>query len=253
VAARYYDHLTLLPALGEPGAPPPITVAALVAHVAGTAAEELVAAVLLEDDLHLRAACLASPIAVTARAAAPVDTVAEPGLVDARLAAHDGPAVLTPGQVEGRDPLPYPLSVADDHQMVPGDGVWAAYYRHAAATAQRLDSSFLGAWVVAEVGLRNALATARARTLGLDPGRYLVVPELGGGAWDEVVAAWAAAPDPLAGWQVLLRARWRWLRDHDGWFTFSADELAAYAAGLMLLRRWQRVLGRPGHDETGRP
>jgi hypothetical protein len=233
VADLYYDHLTALPALGDPGAPPPITGAALLARVADTAAREPVALVLLEDDLHLRDTRLAGGRGET-------------------KGEDDAPAVLTAAQVEGRAALPYPLSSPDEGHLLAGDAVWAAYYRHAAAAARRLESPFLAGWVEAEVGLRNALARARARALGLDAGRYLVAPELGGAGWEPLVAAWAAAPDPLAGWRVLLLGRWRWLREHDGWFTFAADELVAYAAGLTLLRRWRRVLGTAARAGTER-
>jgi hypothetical protein len=226
----FYDQLTALPALGEPGAAPPLTGAALLARVADTPAGELVAVVLLEDDLHLRDTRLSGGAGAAGRPAAAEGAAA-------------GPAVLTAAQVDGREALPYPLSTPGEGHLIAADAVWAAYYRHAAATARALESPFLAAWVEAEVGLRNALATARARALGLDAGRYLVAPELSGAGWEPVVAEWAAAADPLAGWRVLLLGRWRWLKEHDGWFTFGADELAAYAAGLALLRRWQRVLG----------
>jgi hypothetical protein len=237
VASLGYDHLTLLPPLGEPGAPPPMTGAELLAHVTETPAEELVAVILLQEDLHIRESHLSgSPD--------PAGRGPEEGVDDVYR-----PAVLTSRQAQGLEPLPYPLSAAGDRELVPGDAVWAAYYRWARVTADRLGSEFLRAWVSLEVGLRNALATARARTLGLEPGRYLVAPELGRGGWEPVVAEWAAAPDPLAGFQVLVRARWEWLREHNGWFTFAPDELGAYAAGLILLRRWQRVLR--GRDPAG--
>jgi len=56
-----------------------------------------------------------------------------------------------------------------------------------------------------------------------------------------VVNEWALAPDPLRAQRVLDEARWRWLSDHDGRFSFEADELAAYAAKLVLLDRWRRL------------
>jgi len=56
-----------------------------------------------------------------------------------------------------------------------------------------------------------------------------------------VIAEWTAAPDPLAGQRVLDQARWSWLKEHDAWFSFGGDELAVYAAKLMLIDRWHRV------------
>jgi hypothetical protein len=232
-----WDHLSALPALGHLGEAPPIGGAALLARVAETVAEEVVATVLLEDDLRLR------------------DSHLGRGRRDASGAERENfsPAVLSPGQAEGREPLPYPLAAAVDSGLLPGDGVWAAYYQHAADVARRTGSSFLAAWVAAEVGLRNAMATARARALGLEPSRYVLTPELGSGAWDEVVAEWSAAPDPLMGWKAVMRARWKWLEANNAWFSFTSDELAAYAAGLSLLRQWQRVMNEAGRTGAERP
>ena len=56
-----------------------------------------------------------------------------------------------------------------------------------------------------------------------------------------VLNEWSATPTPLAGLQVVLRARWVWVHEHDAWFSFRDDELAAYAAKLMLLHQWKRV------------
>ncbi|MGB2821431.1 MAG: hypothetical protein WBF17_10645, partial [Phycisphaerae bacterium] len=72
---------------------------------------------------------------------------------------------------------------------------------------------------------------------------HLVEPDLAA-PQDEftlVLGEWSAARDPLAGLRVLDAARWRWLIEHDAWFTFADDELAAYAAKLMLLHRWKRI------------
>ena len=38
----------------------------------------------------------------------------------------------------------------------------------------------------------------------------------------------------------MIRARWAWIERHDAWFSFSVDELLAYAARVMLLEQWRR-------------
>jgi len=98
-----------------------------------------------------------------------------------------------------------------------------------------------------EVGLRNALVEQRARILELDPGPYLVAPGLGdqGVSYEAVVQEWSAAANPLVGQKALDRYRWGWLIEHEGWYSFSDDEVAAYTAKLMLLSRWRRF------SETG--
>jgi hypothetical protein len=155
------------------------------------------------------------------------------------------PTVLSAAQARGEQPLPDALRPAapEAPPRVAADALWAAYYRHAAEVARRHRSTFLGAWVGHEVALRNALAAARARALGLSPEEYLVASELGEdtGAADAAVGEWSAAGDPLTGLRVLDRHRWAWLDAHDAWFSFGADELAAYAARLILLHRWRRL------------
>jgi len=106
---------------------------------------EVVAALLLGDDLLQRDALLA-------------------------WRSGDPTAVLTREQAAGEAPLPDFLVGgrgvrAGRHA---GDGVWSAWFRHAAGVGRRRGSRFLQAWVGHEVALRNALAAARAKALGLD-------------------------------------------------------------------------------------
>ena len=220
VANNYY-RVSALPALGDLGTPPPLTLADLMEHLADAGrAQALVEAILLADDLMQREAFLASEIREVA------------------------PAVLTAAQVRGDEALPDHLAPADEATpRVASDAVWAAYFHHAAGVADRLASPFLAEWIAHEVALRNALAAARARALGLESAPYLVAADLGRSDEDfaAVISEWSAAADPLAGLRVLDRVRWTWLVEHDGWFSFADDELAAYAAKLILLVRWQRL------------
>jgi hypothetical protein len=235
VLTRHYFLATALPVLGEPGTRPPLTLAELAERLEGSSALPLVSAILLEEDLLQRDACLAGELP-------------EPR-----------PAVLSPAQAAGRAPLPDHLTGdrSDEPCAVPGDAVWAAYARHVAAVAAQRRSAFLAAWIGAEVGLRNALVVARARRLGLDPAGYLVARELAPPRprEDAVLAGWAAAAHPLAGFQLLLRARWAWLAEHEPRYSFGDDELAAYAVRLVLLHRWYRASheGAPGLAQAARP
>jgi hypothetical protein len=122
------------------------------------------------------------------------------------------------------------------------DLLWETYFRYAHALGRSERSRFLVQWVEFEIALRNALATARARRLGLVEGDYLVAADLAAGDEDAsaVVDEWAAAPTPLAGLRAVIRGRWSWVHHHDGWFTFSVDELLAYAVRVMLLEQWRR-------------
>jgi hypothetical protein len=223
MSADTYYLITALPTLGRLGDTPEITLTELVDHIADDAdALALTEAILLSDDLLQRDAVVSGELA-------------EPQ-----------PVVLTAEQLRDDAPLPESL-VADEGDNAPiaiaADAVWAAYFRHAAATAARLGSAFLADWVGYEVAVRNGLAEARARTLDLSPERYRVCEDLADGSvdLDGLLREWAAARDPLAGLKVLDEARWAWLHENDRWYSFSNDELAAYAAKLMLLNRWVRL------------
>ena len=222
MGGRHYYRVTSLPRLGDLGTPPPLTLRDLLEHVAeAPAAARAVAMVLLSDDLMKRQAVLAG------------ETPQAEGVL------------LTADQLHDRQPLPDFL--VSPEPLTPGpaavDAVWAAYFRQAADVARQVGSGFLAGWVGYEVALRNALAVARARALGLDAADYLVATDLAEADVElaTVVSEWAAAPDPLAGLRVLDTARWDWLGRHDAWFSFQDDELVAYAARLVLLHRWQRL------------
>jgi len=226
MTGRYYFLLTSLPALADLGAAPPMDLAELRDRVASESkphAAALIDAILLEGDLVLREAAQAGEIE------------------------RPAPAVLTPGQADGTEPLPEALADAepDRPRRIPADRTWEAYWRHAARAADAARCPFARQWVGFEVALRNGLATARARTLGLDAHDYLVAEDLAAeSAPDEIIAAAAPAADPLAALRALDEARWRWVLDNEGYYSFAIDELAAYARKLALATRWH-LIGQP--------
>lgn len=159
------------------------------------------------------------------------------------------PAVLSEQQAEGEAPLPDALASTVERETsvaIEADLLWENYFRYAHQLGRDKGSSFLVQWVEYEVALRNALAAARARRLGLEEAGYLVAADLVGQTEDvsPVVSEWEAAKTPLEGLRVVLRARWSWLDRNDAWFSFSADELLAYAARVMLLEQWRRSAER---------
>ena len=231
---RYY-YLASLPALGDLGTEPAMGFAELLEHVADDRRRyELLGGLFLLDDLLQRETYLAG----------------ESEEVD--------PAVFSVQQARDESPLPEYLAPGAEAESglsagVAADRLWGVYFHYVAGLARRLKSRFLAAWVGYEVALRNALASARAQRLGLTDADYVVAAELASAgedfAW--LVSEWCSAATPLAGQQTLLRARWAWLAAHDAWFTFSDDELAAYAARLMLLQQWQRITAEV-HNESRR-
>ena len=220
--ADNYYILTALAGLPELGGSVPMTPVQLLEQVAELPVPRtLMEAIFLSDDLLQHQSYLAGEI-----------TELEP-------------AVLTGDQARGESPLPGYLAIDKENQVnqrISVDRLWVAYFRHAEKIARDNGCKFLAKWVCYEVGLRNALAEARAKALNLDPNDYRLAIEVGGSDEDftTLVNAWSSAATPLAGEQVLDKARWDWLLEHEGWFTFENDELAVYAARLMVLNRSQR-------------
>ncbi|MFW6331037.1 MAG: hypothetical protein ACOC3J_04860 [Gemmatimonadota bacterium] len=222
MGAPSYYLLSALAPLDPPGlGRAPLSLSRLLSQIWSPRPRELVRAVLLSDDLRLREATMAGELR------------------------DPEPAVLTPEQVRGEGPLPFedtPRLWGSD-SSIPSDVVWRGYYRYAAGVAERLASPLLAAWVAYDVAVRNALAAARARALGLEPRSYRVASELERRTpeVDSAVALWTAAADPLAGMRALIGARWRWIHRYEPRYTFQDDEFVAYAAKLVLLHRWDRT------------
>jgi hypothetical protein len=135
---------------------------------------------------------------------------------------------------------------AKENNRLATESIWSRYFRHAALVAKRSHSRFLKAWIGFEVGLRNALTTSRAQILDLEPEAYLVCPELADADMDysNIMAGWHAASNPLTALEVLDKARWDWLEEHGDWYGFSAAEIEVYAAKLILLHHWRRILAQ---------
>jgi len=226
---RRYDYLlSVLPALEPMGSIPPMSKRDLLDQVADSNGPvRTVEMLLLSDDLTQYQALLTEEIG--------------PDKADS--------AILSLDKAENEAVLPdFLLSEESTEEQQDGrssvDAIWSRYFHHAASVAKRARSSFLKAWIGFEVGLRNALVTARSHTLELDPTTYLVAPELADKDMDysHVVSAWSAAADPLAALEVLDKSRWDWLDEHGGWYSFSACEIEVYAAKLVLLHHWRRIL-----------
>lgn len=220
-AARY--HITALPGLGGLGSTPPLELSELLERFADLAwAREPMAVILLQDDLTQRESFLSGEFSEVK------------------------PAVLNESQARNEAPLPDYLITEENTsgaKTLEVDRLWETYFRHAAGVAEQYGNRFLQKWVAFEVGLRNALASARAQRLGLDVSDYRVATDLEDGMEDfsDVIDEWAQADNPLAGLRALISARWGWVDRHDAWFTFRGDELTAYTARLLLLHQWYRL------------
>lgn len=239
---RHEYLLSTLPSLDPIGSIPPLRKSDLLEQViASKGPVRTVEMLLLNDDLTQYQALLAKEV--------------EQDQVDL--------AILTLDKAEDQAVLPdflLPQETSEaaeqekENERLSVDAIWARYFRQAASVAKRSASSFLKAWVRFEVGLRNALAAARARKLDLDPTGYFVSPELADQNMDysPIISAWSSASDPLAAQEVLDKARWDWLEEHGGWYSFHDCEVEAYAAKLVLLHRWRRILSeKQQRDKAG--
>ena len=47
---------------------------------------------------------------------------------------------------------------------------------------------------------------------------------------------------PMTALEVLDKARWDWLEENGRWYSFNAAEIEVYAAKLILLHHWRRIL-----------
>ena len=224
---RRFDYLlSVLPGLDTWSAPAPVSKQDLLERVTDAhGPAQTVQLLLLMDDLLQREALLAREM--------------NPDQADL--------AVLCLGQDGSEPALPAALlpedGAAQENTRLAVDELWSRYFMHTAKVGRSRGSRFVQAWVAFEVGLRNALAGARAQALELDPLPYVVTPELEDRANDftGVLSAWSMALNPLAGLEVLHKARWEWLEEHGKWYSFKADEIEAYAAKLILLHRWRRL------------
>ena len=158
-------------------------------------------------------------------------------------------AVLSLEKAENEPVLPEFLLPEEENQekedkRLAVDGLWSRYFRYAESVAKHNHSSFLKAWIGFEVGLRNALTAARSQVLELDPEAYLVTPELADTDMDysNTISSWSSASTPLAALEVLDKIRWEWLEEHGNWYSSSDDEIEVYAAKLILLHHWRRIL-----------
>ena len=225
MAGDTYYILSSLKTPDDLGSPPPMTLSEFLDHVREIDGNTtLIETIFLSDDLLQHQAYLSG-----------------------ELEDFD-PAVLSEAQVKDEEPLPDYLNaqVTEEDLQNPIELLWASYYQHILDIANSQNGSdFLKKWVAFEVGLRNALVMARAKSLGIDPNAYIVADDIGStkGEFDAIVTEWSSASNPLDGLRVLDRARWRWISENDDWFSFSDDELVAYAAKLILLKRWKRLSG----------
>ncbi len=226
-AGDVYYLVTSLPTMAAFGEPLPLSMSEMLDVVEESASvREILETIYLIDDLQQYQAYQVEEISETV------------------------PTVLSKEQLEGHEPLPDYLVVEEESHspLHPAeDRFWTSYFQYAARQAQQLNSFFMGEWTAFEVGLRNALAEARANTLGLDAQDYRVCPELGADFLDvrELLSQWSGAENPLAAQRVVDRFRWQWLDEHDAWFTFKNDEIIVYGVRLMLLERWRRIGEEP--------
>jgi len=186
-----------------------------------TPVTQAVRLIFLSDDLLQRESCLAGQIRQVS------------------------PAVLSAEILRGEEPLPdFLLSDVPTARKIESDAVWENYFRYAAKNVSPTAAgNFLRQWIAFEVTLRNSLVEARAGSLGVEPADFFVADELSDSSIDvkQAVAEWlnTVTDNPIAAQKILDRARWDWISQKGGYFSFDDDELVAYAAKLSIACRWK--------------
>lgn len=213
--------LAALPALGALGSKPPLGVADFLEFISSNnQALELAKVIALSDDLVQREAFRQG----------------EPLSLEL--------AVLTTAEVEGEIEWLKPLEHEESGAglAIAADEIWERYFAYGEKVARRRGSEFLARWLAFEGNLRNELVKWRGKIVQKDTKKYLVghAGETGD-EYEVLLAELNASPTPQAAAWAVERFRWRWLEQHDGWFSFGNDELAAYGARLLILRRWLRL------------
>ena len=231
---RHFYLLCSLPDIGDFGSVPAVNKQELLTSVTESEGPvDIVRALLMSDDLLQRDSAIAGE--------------SEPNAADL--------TVFSPQQGRGEEPLPHFLSAEQKDSEEPsknritGNEVWKNYFQFVLRLARSTRSPFLQQWVGFEVGMRNALARARAAALDLDPEPYVVAQELADTdfPFESVVADWKASANPLKGLETLDKARWNWVSERERWYSFRDDEVAAYTLKIMILHRWRRM--REGKNE----
>ncbi|MFC1781511.1 DUF2764 family protein [Planctomycetota bacterium] len=225
---RYDYLLSVLPGLEPIGSIPPMSKSELLEHVVSSNGPvSTVEILLLYDDLGQYQALMAEEI----------------------KSDQTDFALLSLEKAENDPVLPtFLLSEETSHKQENRrksiDEIWSRYFYHAALVAKSNKSVFLKSWIGFEVGLHNALANARCQILGLDSSAYLVAPELSDKNTDysSILSAWSSARNPLEALEVLDKVRWDWLEENGQWYSCSPSEMEVYAAKLILLHHWRRIL-----------
>lgn len=211
--------LSALPSLSLFGEAPPLSLFELKDLVADTPeARQLVETILLEHDLMKRQCALHGETE---------------GLT---------PLVLSERQIKGQEDLPEFLHT-EDSAGSDSDTIWGAYFLYMRDMGRSLKCPFLELWAGFEVALKNMLSYEREKHLNVPLEDFFVAESLAynSALVDLAVSRWASAKNPLQAEKELDMARWEKLQEIGGWFSFSLDEIGAYAKGLLLLHRWARL------------
>jgi hypothetical protein len=221
--------LTSLPSLPNLGERPPMSLQDYADRAwKSTGAKPIVDAVFLERDLLLRQSILVGQIESAK------------------------PLVLTENQISGKADLPRFLQ-PEGQTGRDDDFIWGSYYKHIYELGAQYSCEFLQVWAGFEVALRNLISQERVKKLHLAPEEYLVAESISiqGDLVEEALDRWITANDPYTAAFELDQVRWKKLLRHKAWYSFSLDEVAAYARGLLMLHRWENLKGGPTDESRG--
>ncbi len=148
-------------------------------------------------------------------------------------------------QLEDREDLPVYMAEflsAWDGGSLSGsyafDELWRAYYAALWERGELLGSRFLKDWATWETTMRNALVRDRAGRLGWDADSRLLEPRHAEPSVGQTVMQVREAADPLTGKRILDQTRLSVIRDATGQDPFGRDAVYSYLASMLVLDSW---------------
>jgi len=118
------------------------------------------------------------------------------------------------------------------------DELWRAYFANLWEQGAVLGSRFLQDWATWETTMRNALVRDRAARLGWEVEPRLLEPRHGEPSVGALVMQVREAADPLTGKRLLDMARLDAISEARGLDPFGRDAVYAYLAAMLVLDGW---------------
>ncbi|MDA3864970.1 MAG: DUF2764 family protein [Deltaproteobacteria bacterium] len=117
--------------------------------------------------------------------------------------------------------------------------LWESYFNALIEISRKYNSKFLQGYTEMEIGLRNAVAAARAKKLGIEEGKIQIFNGKNSFQYGSLVLRASEAKDPQERELVIDKARLAYYLELEGIDPFSIDAVLAYLAKAMVIDSWK--------------